>query len=72
MNSVLLKKKNKPKIRIKFKHNNILKKEILLNFYRSIISKKIKIIISQQDLFYLMKICFKLVESQKKNKLIKI
>ena len=34
--------------------------------------KKNKLIVSENDLFYLMKICLKLVESQKKNKVIKL
>lgn len=63
---------NKPKIELKYKFDNNQKKKMLTNFFDAIISKKNKLIVSENDLFYLMKICLKLVESQKKNKVIKL
>ena len=64
-------KENKPKIEVKYKYDNKTKGKMLINFFKAI-SKKNKPIVSENELFYLMKICLKLVESQKKNKLIKL
>ena len=62
-------KDNKPKIEVKYNYNNKTKGQMLKNFLDAI-SKKKKLMISENELFYLMKICLTLVESQKKNKMI--
>ena len=62
-------KDNKPKIEVKYNYNNKTKGQMLKNFLDAI-SKKKKLMISENELFYLMKICLILVESQKKNKII--
>jgi len=64
--------KKKPNITVKYNYNNNDKSEILLNFFETIINQKKKAIISEDDLFYLMKISLMLVESHKKNKIIKL
>ena len=65
-------KYNRPKIEVKYKHDNEIKSLMLTNFFDAIRTKKKKLIISEKELFYLMKICLILVQSQKKNKIIKI
>lgn len=62
-------KDNKPIIEIKYDYDNKIKGQMLINFLGAI-RKKNKLIISENELFYLMKICLILVESQKKNKII--
>lgn len=64
-------KENKPKIEVKYRYDNKIKAKMLINFFEAILKKK-KLIVSENELFYLMKICLKLVKSQKKNKLIKL
>lgn len=65
-------KENKPKIEIKYKHDNKTKGKMLNNFLNVITRKTNKLIITENDLFYLMKICLMLVDSQRKNKIIKL
>ena len=62
-------KDDKNKIIIKYKHINDTKAKMLKNFYKSIEFGKNNLLISEKELFYLMKICLFLVESQKKNKI---
>jgi len=64
-------KENKPKIEVKYKYDNNTKGKMLINFFKAI-SKKNKLIVSENELFYLMKVCLMLVESQKTNKIIKL
>ena len=64
-------KDNKPKIEVKYNYDNKTKGQMLKNFLDAI-SKKKKLMISENELFYLMKICLILVESQKKNKIISL
>ena len=65
-------KDKKSKIEIKYKYNNKTKAGMLTNFFDTIYKGKKNLRISENDLFYLMKICLKLVESQNKNKIIKL
>ena len=65
-------KDNKQKIEVKYKHDNKIKGEMLINFFDTIRIKKKKLIINESELFYLMKICLILVQSQKKNIIIKL
>ena len=62
---------DKPKIELKYRYINKTKGKMLTNFFDAIVKKK-KLIISENELFYLMKICLMLVDSQKKNKIIKL
>lgn len=64
-------KDNKPSIEVKYKYDNKIKGKMLNNFLESIL-KKNKLLVTEKELFYLMKICLMLVESQKKNKIIKL
>lgn len=64
-----IEKDNKPKIEIKYNYHNKKKGQMLTNFLDAV-GKKKKIIITENELFYLMKICLTLVQSQKKNKII--
>ena len=64
-------KDNKPTIEVKYQYDNKVKAQMLNNFLDSILGKK-KLLVSEKELFYLMKICLMLVESQKKNKIIKL
>ena len=64
-------KENKQKIVIKYKYDNKTKGKILINFLQAI-SKKAKLIVSEDELFYLMKVCLMLAKSQKTNKIIKL
>lgn len=63
---------NKSNIKVKYRYDNQMKSEILFNFFESIRNKKIKPIITEKDLFYLMKISLMLVESHKRKKIIKL
>lgn len=65
-------KENKPKIRVKYKYDNKTKGKMLINFFDSILSNKNRLIISENEQFYLMKVCLMLVESQFKKKIIKL
>jgi len=65
-------KENKSTIELKYKHYNKTKGLMLENFFDKIRTKKKKLIISENELFYLMKICLILVQSQKKNKIIRL
>ena len=62
-------KDKKSKIEVKYKYNNKTKAGMLINFFDTIYKGKKNLRISENDLFYLMKICLKLVESQNKNKM---
>ena len=65
-------KENKPKLRVKYKYDNKTKGKMLINFFDSILSNKNRLIISEDEQFYLMKICLMLVQSQLKKKIIKL
>jgi predicted dehydrogenase len=65
-------KDKKSKIEVKYKYNNKTKAGMLKNFFDAINKGKKKLRISENELFYLMKICLRLVESQNKNKIIKL
>ncbi len=45
---------------------------MLINFFQSILNNKKKLIISENELFYLMKICLMLVQSQINKKIIRL
>ena len=64
-------KENKQKIVIKYKYDNKTKGKILINFLQAI-SKEAQLIVSEDELFYLMKVCLMLAKSQKTNKIIKL
>ncbi|MDA7604052.1 Gfo/Idh/MocA family oxidoreductase [Candidatus Pelagibacter sp.] len=64
-------KDRRPKKEKKYNHNNKAKGQMLINFFDAIRKKK-QLIISQKDLFYLMKICLLMVQSKIKNKIIKL
>lgn len=65
-------KDNKSKLEVKYNYDNKIKGQMLINFLTKISLNKKKLIISEKELFYLMKICLLLVESQKQNKKIKL
>ena len=65
-------KDNRAKIEIKYKYENKTKGQMLINFFDAIRITRNKLIISENELFYLMKICLMLVKSQKINKVIKL
>lgn len=65
-------KDQKSMIKLKYKYSNEMKGEMLINFFKVINSKKHKILISENELFYLMKICLMLEKSSKINKIIKL
>ena len=64
-------KDNKKMIEVKYNFNNKIKAEMLTNFLKTV-RKKSKLIISEKELFYLMKICLMLVKSQINKKIIKL
>ncbi len=63
---------NKSSIKLNYKYDNKTKGKMLLNFLSAISRKNSNLIISENELFYLMKICLFLVQSQKKNRIIKL
>ena len=64
-------KDNKKMIEVKYDYNNKIKAEMLKNFLKTV-RKKSKLIISEKELFYLMKIGLMLVKSQINKKIIKL
>ena len=65
-------KGKKNNLNVKYKYNKKIKSEMLINFFQSILNNKKKLIISENELFYLMKICLMLVQSQINKKIIRL
>ncbi len=65
-------KEKKNNLNVKYKYDKKIKSEMLINFFQSILNNKKKLIISENELFYLMKICLMLVQSQINKKIIRL
>lgn len=64
--------KNKNVKKISFVYENKMKSKLLYNFFDVVNNKNNTLLVSENELFNLMKICMRLVESAKKNKILKL